>query len=1053
MRRFMMLFAAVILTLTAVIAQVGVSGVVVSSADGLPIVGASVLVKGSSVGTITDIDGKFSLRAPSFDATLVVSYIGMKSTEVKVASKLTVVLTEDSKLVDEVVVTALGISRSEKSIGYAATNVTAEQLTQSKSSDVVSALAGKVAGVQVSSASDPGSSNSIIIRGITSIGGSNQPLFVVDGVPMANNATTSVDANPLDAGYDFGNAANLVNPSDVESMTILKGAAATALYGSRAANGVVMITTKSGKGTDSKLAIDFNVTAQMSDILRLPEFQNDFGMGWDGLHTLNENGSWGPRFDGVPRVFGTIYNGSQQMKPYVALPNNIRDFFETGSKFQSDLALYGTSGKASYYASFSTVNDNGMLPSDVDTYSKYTIALRGSYDFKYVKISSAINWADQSNHFATSGQGLTMINSLYQTPRDISIVDLKDLNNPFNSIDYYYTPYGVTNPYVVIKEGSNKFNQNKTYGKVQVDINPIEKLSIVYRFGFDYSNSIHKIMVPQLIAKENTPNYQKITEPGSIGSTFSTGYELNHDVLATYTDKWSDFDFGLTVGTNINERGTSKMSSTVNTLSIPGFNNLSNSSETPIISESQSKRRLIGLFGDLQLGWKSMLFLNLTARNDWSSTLPLNSNSFFYPGATLSWVFTELMKDHADILSFGKIRVAYGMTGNDADVYMTKPYYVPAYASNEYMQNDQRGLVFPFNGLNAYRIGGTLSSGTLTPEITSEYEVGLSLNLFRGRIEVDAAYYNRVSDRQIFSLGVDPASGYSFMNTNLGQIANQGVEVLLNTIPVKTREFTWTLGVNFTKNYNKVLSLPKELGGEIVVGGFSGFSLMARQGHPMGEFKMTQPMRTESGQVIVNPTTGLPIENPELQYAGNVNHDFEMGVNTSLNYKGFTLSASFDWRQGGQMYSRTKDINYFTGNAKQTTYNGRNPFIIPNSVVELPDGSYAENTTAISVANMDEYFDGGGALLDESWLIDRSYIKLRSLVLSYDLPKAWVSRIKLQGVKLSAFGNNLFVWTPADNSFIDPEMTSFGNDFESRFGEFSANPTSRNMGLSLNVKF
>ena len=377
--------------------------------------------------------------------TLRVSFVGMQTQEVAIKPNLRVVLKSDAEVLDEVVVTAMGIKRSEKALGYSATSVNSERITETRTSDIMSSLSGKIAGVQISNtSSDPGASNSVIIRGVSSLSGSNQPLYVVDGVPLNNSAVYSTDG--LNSGYDFGNGANAVNPDDVESMTILKGAAATALYGSRAASGVVMITTKTGK-KNKGLGIEYNGGLQWSTILRLPEFQNEFGMGWNGDHTELENGSWGPRFDGSMQLWGNKYENSQKLKPYSPIKNNIKDFFDAGFRYNNSVSFNGATDKSEYYVSFSQISDDGMIPTDADSYDKYTFSARGSHKVKALTFSSSLNYSYQKNKFATTGQGLTMLNSLYQTPRDVSIISLQDQNDIFNSPGYFYTPYGVMNPY------------------------------------------------------------------------------------------------------------------------------------------------------------------------------------------------------------------------------------------------------------------------------------------------------------------------------------------------------------------------------------------------------------------------------------------------------------------------------------------------------------------------------------------------------------------------------------------------------------------------------
>ena len=1048
-RKLMMFLTLFILGIGWVSAQVRVQGTVVDEA-GEPIIGATVVVKGTSQGTVTDVDGSFTLTAPA-DGTLVISYVGYATQEVPVSPTVRVVLSEEVEMLEEVIVTAMGIRRSEKTLGYAAASVSGDEITEARTSDIMSGLSGKIAGVQISStAPDPGSSNSIIIRGISSLGMSNQPLFIVDGAPIDNSSVYSDDW--LNNAYDYGNGANLVNPDDVASMTILKGAAATALYGSRAANGVVLITTKSGTSAKG-MGIEYNGGLQGANILRLPEFQNEFGMGWDGTHTLIENGSWGPKFDGSMQLWGNIYNNSQKMKPYLPLENNVRDFFETGFRYSNSLSIGGANDKYDYFVSFSQLSDDGLIPSDVDTYDRYTFSLRGSYQIKGLNVSASVNYADQTNRFAPTGQGLTIINSLYQIPRDVSIVGMKDLSDPFNSLDYFFTPYGITNPYWLIENVENKFNQRKLFGKFQADYNILENLVATYRLGFDSSNNQYKIGNPRITGTPGTPNEGQIDQDGNVEVTAIRRQELNHDFLLNFNTTFTDFTLNALGGVNVNERTYSNVTSSITGLDIPTFYNLSNSASAPVVEERNEIRRLVGVFGNIELGYKEFLFANISARNDWSSTLPKGNNSFFYPGVTLSFIFTELLpRDIRNIFSFGKLRLAYGKTGNDAPVYVINPYYVKASASTTFSSNS-----FPLGGLNAYTLSNRLGNNNLSPEITTEYEIGANVAFYNGRINIDFAYYDRKSDGQIFPLNMDPATGYTSQYMNLGQIGNKGVELLVGLTPIDINGFKWKLNWNYTKNNNKVISLPEELGGETSLSGLSSNYLVAEVGKPIG-FKTYRAKTTKDGQIIVNSKTGLPQPTDKMEYIGKMDYDYEMGLLNNFSYKGLSVGFDFDFRKGGLMFSRTKDINYFVGNAIQTIYNERNPFIIPNSVIEVRDNkdnvSYVENTVPISVADQGEYWANGATDMDAGFLIDKSFIKLRSANITYNIPNKWLRKINfLTGVQFSFYGNNLFVWTPKSNTFIDPEVSTNGNDLEGKFGEFSANPSTRKFGFNLKLKF
>ena len=1062
-KRLTMFLAALFLCMGTAMAQTKVSGTVFSQEDGQPIIGAAVKVDGTSTGMLTDVNGRFSLTLPAGKNTITVSYLGYESKTVQAKNGMRVFLKSDATSLDEVVVTAMGIKRSAKALGYSAASVDGEQIAEVRTNDVMSGLAGKVAGVQISStSSDPGASNSVVIRGISSLNGNNQPLYVIDGIPMTNTSMSanSLGTNALDASFDFGNGANAVNPNDVENMTILKGAAATALYGSRAANGVILITTKSGK-KNSGIGLEYNGGLQWESVLRLPQNQNDFGIGWYGDYTMIENGSWGPKFDGSTLRWGTVYNNSQKMKSYVPIKNNVKDFFDTGFRYNNSISFSNATDQTTYYVSLSQIHDDGIIPTNSDSYTKYTFSANASQKVKAFTISANMNYAFQKNKFVTTGQGgASMYNAVMQTPRDIAIAEMKDLNDPFNSPGYYYTPYGVTNPYYILNNYQNQMENERFYGKLQLDYDFLKYFKATYRFGLDTQTSQRNVGQPNLEKLfVDTPNGSESSIAGQTGQVTQQTFrerEINQDLFVTFDMPINDFNINAIAGFNGNERRYSYLYGHVENLTIPTYFDLSNSSERPDLSQYSRKRRLYGIYGQAELAWKNMVYLTVTARNDWSSTLPKENRSFFYPGVTGSWLFSELFNDDLKkIINFGKVRAAWGKTGNDADPYMTNSVYAQATTNS----GAWVASAFPFTktGTNAYSAGNTLGSMTLSPEMTTEWEIGLNMAFLQNRITFDVSYYDRKSDKQIFSLNMDPASGYSYVNTNLGKVGNKGIEALVTVVPVRTKDFEWSLTWNFTKNKNKVISLPEELGGQVNISQFSGdVGFFLIEGEEVGVFKAYKPKTDGQGHTVVGPT-GVPIHSDELETVGTMNYKYQMGLGTTLKYKGVSLGVDFDIRKGGLMYSRTADIAYFTGNAMQTAYNDRNPFIVPNSVMQ--DGEdesgnpiYVENTTPLDPTQIYTYWEAGGPLCSESFVVDKSYVKLRSVVLSWDLPKKWLAKTPLKGVKVSLFGNNLFLWTPSSNTFIDPELTSFGNDLDGNFGEYSANPSSRKFGFNLNVK-
>ena len=1060
-KRFTMLLASLFLCIGAALAQMKISGTVISSEDGQPVIGASVVVTGTGQGTVTNLEGQFTLTVPE-RAKLHISSAGMKAVDVTAKDNMRVVLEPLNTTLGEVVVTAMGIKRSAKALGFSATAVKGDEIAAARTNDIMSSLAGKVAGVQISSSSsDPGSSKSVIVRGISSLGSTNQPLYVIDGVPL-NNSTVSTDRD-LNRGYDFGNGASAVNPDDVESMTILKGAAATALYGSRAANGVILITTKTGKKAQKGLGIEYNGGMQWETLLRLPQMQNDFGMGWYGNKTDNENGSWGPRFDGSWLRYGAVYKGTQNFKSYVPIKNNVRDFFDTGYRYSNSVSLNGATDVSNFFLSLSQISQDGIIPTNADSYNKYTFSARASHKVNNLTFSTSLNYAYQRNNFVSTGQkSSSMYNNVMQTPRDISIVELKDLSNPFNTPGYYYTPYGVTNPYYVLNNFKNEFESERFYGKLQLDYDFLKYFKLTYRFGLDTSTEHHDMGEPNMSTLfKGTPNWEDALRSltGRVSEQTTRRREINQDLLVTFdkdlTDSWH---INALVGFNGNERKYSYQSSEITNLTIPTWLNLANTADKPTIKSYQRTQRLMGVLGQAEVAFKNMVYLTLTARNDWSSTLPRGSRSYFYPGATASWIFSEVLPENVKkTVNYAKLRAAWGKTGNDALPYMVNTIYPQGSASSSGWATSK----FPFTngGWNAYTVGNTLGGSKLSPEMTTEFEVGLNMAFFGNRLSFDASFYNRTSDRQIFSLDMDAASGYLYQNMNLGEIRNRGVELVVSGTPVKLKDFAWDVTWNFTKNWSKVISLPEELGGESSIYGLTGGTgLYAIKGEELGVFKAYVPLRDPATGKVVVDNQGLPVRNPKQQIVGSMNYKYTMGINNTFTYKGVSLSVDVDIRQGGKMFSRTKNVTYFTGNAMQTAYNSRNPWIIPNTVVQNGTDAqgkpvYVDNNTPLNATSIYKFWDDGGLELGAGDLIDKSYIKLRAITLSWALPKKWLANTFLTDVRLSAFGNNLFLWTPAENTFVDPELTSFGNDLRGNFGEWSANPSSRKFGFNVSVKF
>lgn len=1024
-----------------------VSGIVTSVEDGGPLPGVNVVIKGTTNGTATDAEGNYSLTVPQAGGTLVFTFIGLQSQEVEIGARSTVdvQMATDVQQLSEVIVTALGIEKQERSLGYAVSRIDNEELIRTQSPNALNALQGKIAGVNITSASGaPGASSRIILRGFSSIGGSNQPLFVVDGVPVNNGVVNNDDLN---GGVDFGNRINDLNPEDIESVNILKGASGTTLYGSRAASGVIIITTKKGRAGIKKGAqITANSSLTFDTPLKLPTFQNEFGQGFFGERDLLENTSWGPKFDGEERVWGHVVNNSQQLKPYVAQPDNVKDFWDIGKTYNNSIAISNGDEKSNYYLSYGNVNADGIMPTDADSYNRNTISLRGSTTLSNkISASASLNYVSKNNKFVPTGQDQSVYDNVMQTPRDMSIIDHKDYKSTFNNLDNYYSGYTL-NPYYVLNEHGSTASENRFFGNIALTYPFTDFLKVTNRFGGDVSNTHIKSWRAITQVSRNDFN----DDPGRVITQDYFSRELNNDLMLSFNKTFGqDLNLGVLIGHNINQREYSASDARVTGLDLPFFYDLSNSSSTPVVDEYFEKRRIMGVYSSIDLSYGNFLFLTLNARNDWSSTLPKENRSFFYPGINGSVDFAGFIPALENIFTLAKIRAGWARVGKDAAPYLINSVFVKGDQFDGY-----RSLRYPIAGnINSFEVGNRIGNAGLTPEFTTEFEIGGDFRFFNGKVRIDGAYYKRTITDLIWNADLSYGTGYSTQTLNLGEITNTGIELLLSLSPIVTNNFTWDISFNYTRNRNLLVELTEGLD-QIDLGGTGSLAFVAKPDQPLGLFLGPVPLLDDQGRTIVN-AQGLPTADPENQIYGNSQYDFMAGLVNNLSYKGISLGFTLDLREGGFMYSRTAEMMYFTGTAPNTVYNDRQPFIVPNSVVEVAPGEYVENTTPIDVGNLYTYWGQsyGGGQFNKSFLVSKSFMKLRELSISYSLPASLLSNTPFGSVQLSLIGRNLFIWTPEDNHFIDPESTTFGNDLEADYGEFSATPTVRSMGVNLRITF
>jgi len=1042
-------------------AQITITGNIISAEDNYPLPGATILVKGSTIGTITDIDGNYSIQVEDPNAILVFSFVGLASKEELINGRkiINVALKQETLQVEEVVVTAIGIKRSEKSLGYSSAKVDAEEISKSGTSSVMNSLQGKVPGLVISGSSGaPGASTKVVIRGYNSLSGSNQPLYVIDGIPM-NNSTNNiaVGGNLTGNVKDFGNQGNDINPEDIENITVLKGASATALYGSRAANGVIMITTKNANNS-KKINIEYTGSITLSEAGRLPEMQNTFGQGWYGLFSTEENGSWGPMMDGSIRPFGNEVDGEQLTRPYVSHPDNLRNFFTVGKRYNNALSVSGSRKNLTAYLSYSNDFEDGIVPTASDSYGRNTLSLKNSYKLKKTTFTSSINYLNKKARAMSTGQGdasagLSVYRELLAIPRSINLNDIKDYKNKFNNIDNYFTPYA-DNPYFIINENGNLWDEDRYFGNIGIETELTPWLSVSWKTGLDYSEAMLEDYAAKAMSNPGSINSNKQRSDiiGRYEESMYYNYQLNNDLLFSLKNKINDnIKINSWLGLNTNETSQHKNIAYISGLKEDKIYNLSNSEFSPIQFKSDKRKRIMGVYEQSEIAYKEQLFLTLSLRNDWSSSLPEKNNSYFYPGFTISYLLSDAFPGLKKSLPFAKVRGGWGMTGNDAS-----PYVVNSEFTRSEINLIYHSLTFPIDSMEAFEVGNRLGNNLLRPEMTEEIEFGLDLRFWKNRFGLDGAVYRKISRGQILNVPISTSSGYTSQTMNLGDIENKGIELMVYIKPIQTRNFLWNININYTKNINEVISLPNELQ-KIELVKVGDVSMVAKPNRPMGIIEGPVPLRNSSGQIIVDEN-GIPKTAAANEEYGTIHPDFIMALSQQFSYKGFSLNTLLDFRKGGLLYSYTSVFNTFTGNSIQTAYNNRQAFIVPNSVQEFLDADgkpyYKENTQAIEPENIwTYYYTTTNKSSIRNHILDRTYLKLREVSLSYDLPSGWINRIKMRHISFGIVGRNLFLWTPSGNTVIDPETSTFGNDIAGEFGEYGGGPSIRSIGLQIKASY
>lgn len=1010
-----------------------------------PLIGVSVMVVGTTNGTITDMDGNFTLECNAGDE-LEISYIGYNTIRVKAQSNMQITLEESSTELEEVVVTALGIKRDRKALGYGLSEVKGEELTKAKETNVINSLAGKVAGLVVSNTAGGASgSTRVMLRGTTELTGNNQPLYVVDGVPLDN---TNFGSAGEQGGYDLGDGISAINPDDIETMTVLKGPAASALYGSRASHGVILITTK--KAEQEKVSVEYNGSFTVdTQLAKWDDVQEIYGMGDNGQYQLDAssgtNQSWGVKADMIDK---TYFDGS--VHPFLIYPNNTSSFFRTGLTAQNTAVLSVNTGKTGVRFSFTDMRNKDILPNTNMSRDNFNLRVNtsaGPIDFDF---SANYTRENVKNRPALGSSQSNVGKNLMTLANTYNIEWLKNYQNAdgtyanWNGNDQYNR-----NPYWDLYKNENKSVKDVFRFTAKAIYNIDKHLKIQGTLGTDINN----MNFDDFIAR-STPGVL----PGKLTNSIFNNRTLNAEILALYNNNWGSFDLNATLGGNIFKVDNKTTVITGTDQQMDGVVSIINYAEQNV-QPSTYKKQINSLYASASLGYRSTYYLEGTVRGDRSSTLPSSNNTYIYPSVSGSIVFTNFIKNSniKNVFSFGKVRASWAKVGSDTD-----PYQLALnYATGKYSYPG-----FTIGMINNY----TQPNSDLKPTMTSSYELGAELKFFNGRLGIDLTYYNQTSKDQIISLASSAPSGYQSRLINAGKIQNKGIELAINGRMLQIKDFAWDAGFNFSKNSNKVLELVEGMDFfQLADASWAGVSVGAEVGKDYGSILGTDFKRNENGDILIDKNTGLPLYDENLKTLGNSTWDWTGGFYSTFTYKNFHLYAAFDIKMGADLYSFSMRSAYLTGKAtgtlpgreewyrseearkaagmteEQWRAAGKCEGLIVDGVVDNGDGTYSKNTYAVNPQN---YWKSVAEKAPALFIYDNSYIKCREITFGYTFPSSMLGKF-VKSLSLSFVARNPFiVWKNIPN--IDPDS----NYNTSGMGlEYGSLPSRRSYGFNINVKF
>jgi TonB-linked SusC/RagA family outer membrane protein len=1047
-----------------------VAGKVVDKETQEPIPGVNILLKGTSLGTVTGADGTFSIDIPDTGGSLVFSFIGYKTREEPIDERTEILVAMESDVISlgEVVVTAVGIESNKRQIAYAVRNVDTNQVMDAHETNLVSALSAKTAGVQVTSSSGvPGASASIRIRGNKSFRGSNSPMFVIDGVPVDNNSSGN-DAS----GVDVSNRVVDINAADIESMTILSGPSATALYGLRAANGAVIITTKRGKKGNA--TIKFTSSYAIDRINKLPARQTKYAQGApsggvfsyvgpDAFDVTTDINSWGPLISELEFSDAENYpydkngilvpKGTGNGKP-AKVYDPYKTFFIDGHTFDNNLTVSGGSDVIRYFVSAGRIYQTGVVPNANFQRTSFRANIDADINSRLSVGVSSMFTNSGGNRMLRGSQVSGVMTGVLRNPPTFDIGNGKTGMAAANDPRTYLLPNGeqrtfatdeaddgsvnakYDNPFFTVNRNPYQDNVNRFLGNINFTYKVFPWLKAQYKLGLDHYTDRRNSGIDVNSASESL---------GSVAQSVRSNTDINSDfLLLANKEVGENFEINATLGHNFFSTEFVTQSSSGTGLAIPGFFNIRNASDVQS-SEGISRRMVVGLYGDFKIIYQDYLILNLTGRNDWSSTLPVGNNSFFYPAVSVGFVPTEKWQlPSSHFLSYAKLRASYGKTGNDAPLYSTNSYYSFATADGDDIIG---GTSFPAFGVTAYEKGGLLANDKLRPELSTTVELGGDLKFVQGRLGVELTWYKTVTVDQIVNVTVSAASGYTQYIQNAGTMQNTGIEAVLSGTPVKSNNFSWDISINFTRNRNLVTDVPGEVE-DLSIASFSSVSSRIIEGQPYGVLSGTRYKRNEAGQMIIG-NDGWPIIDTQQGVIGDPNPDWIAGISNTFTYKGFGLSILWDIRKGGDLWNGTRGFMSYLGVSKESG----DQRDIRNFVFDGVTLDGQVNTTPVDFANPLNGLSGirwrrsGSQGVAEDMIEDGSWVRLRSVSLSYDLPKSKLPAF-LNQASLTVYARNLLLFTKY--SGIDPETNLRGASNDMGWDYFN-HPNTKSFGATLQL--